>query len=301
MNSIKKALKIDPQKTQQEISTFLQNRCQDLNRKGIILGLSGGLDSSLLAYLAVSSFGKEKVHALYLPDRDSKPLHKKHAQLVADSLQIPFIAQDITPSLETLGVYDSLPLKYIPGKRLQTWTVKLGRYLFSAKDKGDILHARLSTTGSEWIAKGDAYINSKHRIRMIALYHKAERQQLMVAGAANRTEWLTGTFTKWGCDHCADVMPFLHLYRSQIRALAEYMGLPEVILAKSADPDLIPGLDDKEELLGSFENVDLILYGLENGVDRNVLQDHLPNAEINKLERLMKESTHMRLSPYTLL
>lgn len=301
MNSLKKALVIDPQKTQQEISTFLQRRCQDLNRKGIILGLSGGLDSSLLAYLAVASFDKENVHPLYLPERDSKPLHKEHAQLVADTLQLPFYTLDITPSLEALGVYDSLPLKYIPGKRLQTWTVKLGRYLFSPKDKGDILHARLSTTGSEWIAKGDAYINSKHRMRMTALYHQAERRQLMVAGAGNRTEWLTGTFTKWGCDHCADVMPFLHLYRSQVRSLAEYMGLPELILDKSADPDLIPGLDDKEELLGSFENVDSILYGLENGVDRDMLREHFPLAEINKLVRLMKDSAHMRQSPYTLL
>jgi NAD+ synthase len=292
---------INPEKSREEITTFLRKSCQELNRAGLILGLSGGLDSSLLAYLAVASLGKEKVQAVYLPDKDSKACHREHAQQVADSLKLPFLVWDITPCLDALGVYSLLPLRYLPGKNLKSGAVKLARRIFNNKSPGSILHDRLSTSGSEWIAKGNAYINSKHRMRMVALYHQAERECLLVAGAVNRTEWLTGTFSKWGCDHCADINPLLHLYRSQIKSLAEYEGVPEIILNKAADPDLMPGLDDKEELLGPFEKVDLILYGLENGIDREILLQYGSESEIINLERLMAESEHMRHSPYSLL
>lgn len=301
MDPIKKAIAIDPEKTRNEITSFLQRTCHDLNREGIILGLSGGLDSSVLAFLAVASLGKEKVRTLYLPDRDSKRCHKEHAQLVADLLNLSFVVWDLTPSLEALGIYKSLPLRFFPGKTLQSWVVKKAQSLLHSKNTGGILHDRLSTTGSEWIAKGNAYINSKHRMRTVALYHQAERERLLVAGAVNRTEWLTGTFSKWGCDHCADVMPLLHLYRSQIKSLGEFLGVPEVILDKAADPDLIPGLDDKERLLGPFEKVDLILHGLEKEIDREMLLQHSSEKEINQIETLMLESKHMRNSPYTLL
>jgi len=77
---------------------------------------------------------------------------------------------------------------------------------------------------------------------------------------------MTGTFTQFGCDHCADIMPLLHLYRSQLVPQAEYLNLPQEILSKKADPDVLPGLDDKGALLRSFDIVDQILWCLENEV-----------------------------------
>lgn len=91
------------------------------------------------------------------------------------------------------------------------------------------------------------------------LYQYAETYKLMVVGAANRTEWLTGTFSKWGVDHCADGMRIVHLFRSQIQKMGEFLGLPKYLLAKPADPDVMPGVEDKGALLGDFVLVDQIL------------------------------------------
>jgi NAD+ synthase len=139
----------------------------------------------------------------------------------------------------------------------------------------------------------------KHRLRMILLYQEAEIRNLMVVGAANRTEWLTGTFSQWGCDQCADVMPILHLYRSQLDPLAAYLGVPDEIRAKPADPDVMPGIDDKEALLGSFEVVDQILWGLENEVERAELVDAYGLRDVEHIEVLVELSRPMRAAPFT--
>jgi NAD+ synthase len=141
---------------------------------------------------------------------------------------------------------------------------------------------------------------AKHRLRMVLLYQRAGVHNLLVVGAANRTEWLTGTFSQWGCDRCADVMPILHLFRSQLGPLAEYLGLPEAVRSKPADPDVLPGVDDKEELLGSFSQTDQILWGLENGVDRRELVQLFGESDVARIERLIGLSQPMRESPYVI-
>ena len=136
---------------------------------------------------------------------------------------------------------------------------------------------------------------------MVTLYKEAERNCGLVIGAANKTEWMTGTFTQWGCDHCADLMPILHLYRSQIESLAKFLNIPKEIRQKKADPDVLPGLDDKGELLGSFQKADLILWGLENQISLNDLQDRFGSEKVAYIQTLVKNSAQYRESPYSLL
>jgi NAD+ synthase len=137
-------------------------------------------------------------------------------------------------------------------------------------------------------------------MRMVLLYHHAEIANLMVAGAANKTEWLTGTFSQWGCDQCADVMPLMHLYRSQVEALADYLDLPEPVRNKPADPDVMPGIDDKGKLLGSFAQADAILWGLEHGVKVTELATYFGKQEVERIQSLFELSAHMRQIPYGL-
>jgi NAD+ synthase len=136
---------------------------------------------------------------------------------------------------------------------------------------------------------------------MVLLYYYAEVDNLMLVGAANKTEWLTGTFTQWGCDQCADVMPVVHLYRSQLEVLAAHLDLPEPVRHKPADPDVMPGIRDKGKLLGTFERADAILWGLEHGVDVQELAAHLGEEEVERIQSLVKLSRHMRQVPYSLL
>ena len=96
-------------------------------------------------------------------------------------------------------------------------------------------------------------------------------------------------------------MPLVHLYRSQIELLAQYLGLPDEILNKKADPDVLPGLDDKGELLGSFELTDLILWGIENNIPVSDMRLKFGAEQVNYIQSLVSNSAYYRETPYTLL
>ncbi len=295
------ALVINPHQIEQEILTFIKSHFNTLNRKVAFLGLSGGLDSSVMATLAVKSLGKDQVKLYYLPERDSKSIHRRHVLLLAEQLESDLIIIKITPALRALNIYRLLPLNYFPGHKLKGRAVSFGKKQLLSRSNGEVLSSRLAATGGSWVARGNAYISAKHRLRMVTLYKEAERKSGLVIGAANKTEWMTGTFTQWGCDHCADLMPLLHLYRSQIEALAEFLNLPKEIRQKKADPDVLPGLDDKGELLGSFQEADLILWGLENQISQNDLKNRFGSEKVAYIQTLVKNSSHYRETPYSLL
>ena len=301
MEWTKSALVINPHQIEQEILAFIKNRFNAYNRKVVILGLSGGLDSSVMATLAVKSLGKDQVKLYYLPERDSKSIHRRHAFLLAEQLEANLTIIKITPALRALNIYRLLPLSYFPGQKLKARAVRFWKNNFLSRTNGEFLSARLSASGGSWVSRGNAYVSAKHRLRMVILYKEAERQRGLVLGAANKTEYMTGTFTQWGCDHCADLMPLLHLYRSQIEALAEFLNIPKEIRQKKADPDLLPGLDNKGELLGSFQEADLILWGLENQISLNDLENKFGSEKVAYIQSLVKNSAHYRESPYSLL
>ncbi len=301
MNYPIEPLQINPEGTTQAITSFIQTVFHDLNRKVAVMGLSGGLDSSLSATLAVKSLGAEKVKLYYLPERDSNPLHKKHAQLMADTLGIELKVMSIVPALRALRVYSLLPLRYFPGYELKARVVDSGQKILLKHRGGEILRTRLGGKGGTWIRKANAYISAKHRVRSVILFREAERLNGMVIGSANRTEWMTGTFTQFGCDHIADIMPLLHLYRTQLETLALFLNLPEEIRTKKADPDVLPGLSDKGILLGSFEMADQILWGFENNIPEEELKSKFGKVKVMYIKSLMEESAHYREAPNALL
>jgi NAD+ synthase len=294
-------LEFDPKAAKKEIIDLIQDRFLYLNRKYAVIGLSGGLDSSLAAVLTVESLGPEKVKLYYLPERDSKSIHKKHAQLLSRNLGVKLNIVSIRPALRALRIYSLLPLSIFPGQWLKSRAVDYGRSRFLEQTKGEFLNVRLAGTGGSWVSRGNAYASAKHRIRNVVLYREAERFRGMVVGAANRTEWMTGTFTQWGCDHNADVMPLLHLYRTQLEILAEHLDLPEEIRAKKADPDILPGLSDKGDLLGSFKDADQILWGLENQIHLSDLENRFSAVKVSYIQTLVKTSAYYRETPYSLL
>jgi NAD+ synthase len=289
---------VNPETTCEKIEELIRSKLDEMKRDGVIVGLSGGFDSTVVAYLSVRSVGKERVRLIYLPDRDSQRRHRQDAELAASELDIPLEEREITPVLEAVGIYDLLPLKYVPGQRLKEVTVQSGKSLGRLVHGDRWLEERLSPAPNSFTARGNAYACIKHRMRMVLLYYLAEIENLMVVGAANKTEVLTGTFSMWGIDHCADVMPIKHLYRSQLDQLAVFLGIPARIREKKADPDVMPGINNKEELLGSFREVDEILWGIEQGVPIEELYQSYGRARVEKLIALRESSRHLRLAPY---
>ncbi len=293
-------LGIDPAAASQEIQQFLRRKLRELGKAGILIGLSGGLDSAVAAYLSVAAVGPENVRLLNLPDRDSKPRHRRDAQLVAREVGVRLQVRDLTPLLEAMGIYDLLPVSTLPGRALREIGARVGRKLLKLGPDASVLEARFRAEPNSFVSKGIAYAMAKHRLRMLLLYQQAEVEQLLVVGAANLTEFMTGTFSLWGCDHCADAMPLLHLYRTQLVVLAQHLGLPDQLLAKAADPDLIPGLDDKEKLLGSFLQTDRVLLGLAGGESQAELRLRYGEALVGQVLELVELSAPMRASPYHL-
>lgn len=283
-----------------EVEDFIHDSMKNLKRNGAVIGLSGGLDSAVVAMLAVRSLGSENVHLLYLPEKDSDPVHRAHAGRLADHLGVPLNIKNISSMLTSAGTYKILHLGFIPGRKLRTRLVEYGRKKLLKHNDERVLIDRLDPEENSWTAKGNVYGMTKHRIRAAFIYQFAELKNLMVIGAANRTEFLTGTFCKWGIDHCADIMPMIHLFRTQLEAVAQYIGVPDYIRNKPSDPDLYPAKLDKGALLGGFETADHIIFNFENNVALKVLYKTYDKQVVDYLYLLYKSSTHMRESPYHL-
>ncbi len=298
MDKIIQELKIDPSVLCTNIEKKIHTTLKSLKRDGAVIGLSGGLDSAVVAKLTVRSLGADKVHLFNLPEKDSKKIHQNHAKQLAQHLGIQLNVKHINSILRSTGTYKLLPLRFIPGRKLRINLVKFGRKNYIPKDDESILLKRLKPKANSWLAKANAYVMAKHRIRMVILYQYAEVRNLMVVGAANRTEWLTGTFSKWGVDHCADIMPIMHLYRTQLEQIAEYIQIPEYIRNKAADPDIMPTIDNKGDMLNTFNLADQILYGIENNIDKSILYQEYGKKNVESLISLWKYSKHMRESPY---
>ncbi|MBC7325099.1 MAG: NAD(+) synthase, partial [Moorella sp. (in: Bacteria)] len=148
---------------------------------------------------------------------------------------------------------------------------------------------------AEIIRQAIAFYRIKHRLRMVVLYRYAEENGLLVAGCLNRTEYLTGFFVRYG-DSAADLAPILPLYKTQVRRLAEYLGVPKTIIEKPPTPDLIPGITDEIALGVSYATLDLILAGLEEGLAPDALAEKLsvPPETVSHVERLVQMSAPWR-------
>jgi NAD+ synthase len=287
-------LQIEPEAVCGEIEKFIKEKVSELNRKGVILGLSGGVDSSVVACLASRAVGPKNVLCLILPEKHSSTESQSHARLVADMLGTYSHVEDLTPRLSTFGVYRLIPSK-TPGalvrKAFEHYTKKSGTPPFSDGSSGP---------KSEFIAKANAFYRIKHRMRTLTLYYHAELKNLLVAGAANKTEFLIGFFVKHGCDDAADIMPILGLYKTQVRQLAEYLNIPKEIIDKPPSPDLIPGITDEYAIGLPYETLDLILHGLERSLPREEIADQIgcEQGTIEYVDRLVDRSKYKREMPY---
>ena len=287
-------LQIEPERVCSEIGKFIRDKVSELHRDGVILGLSGGIDSSVVAYLASRAIGPTNVLCLMLPDKHSSTEGLKHAKIVVDRLGTDFHVEDLTPKLNRFGVYRLIPSK-VPGALVR----RVFKH-YTKESGGPPFSASLSGSKSKLAAKADAFYRIKHRMRMLTLYYHAELKNLLVVGAANKTEFSIGFFVKYGCDNAADIMPIRNLYKTQVRQLAEYLGIPKEIIDKSPSPDLIPGITDEYAIGLRYETLDLILYGLECGMSREQIVNQL-NCEqetVEYVDKLAEKSGYKREVPY---
>ena len=222
----------DPAMTCRQLESFIEKKVKALQRDGIILGLSGGLDSVLVAKLCAESMRPENVLAINMVHRYGNPKHGEDARRMAEMLGIRFKVIDLMPILEAQRIYNRFPmnlLKWLPGN-LKGWTMRIGKGSIERVTGRNLFIESRRGGGDKFVAGGTAYANFIRRLQMAVLHYHADLENLLVVGAANRTEWLTGVFVKFGADGVADVMPLLPFFKTQVRELARYLRLPEDII-----------------------------------------------------------------------
>jgi NAD+ synthase len=313
-------LKIDPVQQLEKLTKFIVDQMNVVfRRKGIIVGLSGGIDSACLAAVAVHAIGKEKVIGLVLPESESNTISSEYAIKHAQVLDIEHRQINITPTVDSIVQYkwrDEYIQKLIPEYKpdykynitLPTDLLERASYSFYLLQvqmpDGEIKKKRLNMGEFRTIT---SFANIKIRARMLHLYAEAERRNLLVAGTTNRTEFILGDFCKYG-DGGTDFEPFTHLYKKQIYQLSDYLEVIPEIINRQPSPDTfsLPVSDQEFFFRIPFEKLDHLLYAWEREVPINDVANVLDISE-DAVERAYKDFTtknrataHLREVPNTL-
>src|SRR5262252_3407332 len=272
-------LRIDAAEVSRQIEESIRDTVlRRLRRKGVVLGLSGGVDSSVVCGLAVRALGPERVIGLFMPEADSSPESLALGRLVAETYGVRTYVEDISSTLAAAGCYrrrdDAIRMmlpQYGEGYRCKIVLPDLidrsGYAVYSmvvADPHGQEMRVRLSI---------DAYLgvvaatNFKQRVRKMMEYYYADRFRYAVAGTPNLLEYDQGFFVKNG-DGAADLKPIAHLYKSQVYQLAEYLGVPDTIRMRPPTTDTYSLPQTQEEFYFSlpYDKMDLCLYARNNNI-----------------------------------
>lgn len=276
----RKVLQLDPAQETDRITVKLRNLMRNqVKRRGLVIGLSGGIDSSVTTALAVRALGASKVFGLEMPERDSAPETLMLSHSVAKTFGIETAHEDISVILDALGCYqryDDAVRLAIPEYR-EGWKSKVvisdssentGFSLSSVVAKapdGTFLNKRLSLEAYRGIV---AATNFKQRTRKMLEYYHADRLNFAVAGTPNRLEYDQGFFVKLG-DGASDIKPIAHLYKSQVYQMAEYLGVPKEICNRAPTTDTYSLSQGQDEFYFSlpYPQMDLCLYAKNNGIE----------------------------------
>ena len=252
-------LEIDFSETQKRICRFIKEYVENAGAEGIVLGLSGGIDSATIAALSSLAIGGENVLGLMLPEKEN--FNQKDiddAKVVAEQFHLETQVCDMSDVLSSF--YGAIPV-------------------FDQSDK---------------LCKG----NVKARTRMIYLYYYANKQNRIVCGSSDKSETMMGYFTKWG-DAAADIAPIMDLYKTQVRKLAIHSGIPKELALKPSTPALWPNQLAETELGIKYETLDLILYGIERFITTEDIaaQLDIEKVLVEKVKSRWLANEHKRRMP----
>lgn len=290
---------------------------RDMKRFGAIVGISGGIDSSVCLALATKAFGPDKVLGVIMPEIDSNPDSEKLARMLAIQFGVEVIKEDLTQILSSYRCYerrDEAVRRVFPDFDPSTWKMKINikqNNIFSNLPPVFFL-TLIDKNGSsqEFILPVNEYLqivaasNFKQRSRMSMLYYHAELNHYCVIGTPNKHEYQQGFFVKYG-DGGADVMPIVNLYKTQVYQLAQHLGVPHEIIVRTPTTDTYSAEQTQEEFFYQmpYGMMDIYWYAYENKYSAdevagvmNESQEHV-EAVYRNLERKRKTTLYLRKQP----
>jgi len=258
----------DIEQVESSVVAFLRERVESAGADGVVVAMSGGLDSTVTATLAVDALGPERVLGLGLPCHKTDATAATEAEVVADHLGIDFRRVQLRPLLQQFEQH------VVPA-------------LTPESDRGP--------TPTPDRALGHAVA----RLRMVSAYYAANRTNRLVAGTATRSELLLGYVTKYG-DAAADLFPLGDLYKAEVRVLAGHLGLPDPIVEKEPAGGIAPGRTDADDLGATYDTIDSLLYRvIEEGDPAEMAADAVDVDETTarRLVSMCVETAHKRRLP----
>lgn len=289
----------------------------NFKRNGAVIGISGGIDSSVCLALAAKAFGPDKLLGIMMPEIDSSPESELLAKELADKFGVKAIKEDITSALSGFGCYqrrDEAVKRVFTEYDPETYKMKIGIkqsglfsnlppiFTLTIVDKKGISKEKILPP-NEYL-QIVASSNFKQRTRMSMLYYHAEALYYAVIGTPNKHEQEQGFFVKHG-DGGADVMPIGNLYKTQVYQLAEYLGIPKAIISRTPTTDTYSAEQTQEEFFYQlpFDLMDRYWYGFENGYSPKEVADVMGEtterieALFRNFKRKNKTTEYLRMGP----
>jgi len=290
----------DVQNIKKSLEDFIREQTfEKFRKRGIVIGISGGIDSAVVAALACNAVGKEKVLGVILPEKESNTISQEFAIKLCKKLEIEYIVDDITDILVSGSVYEireKIVEKNFPGfdnscKYRLIYTENFDSdglsipYLEIQDSQNQVHKIKISLNDYLTIT---AATNIKHRTRMNRLYYYAEKNNFLVCGTTNKAEFQLGYFVKYG-DGGVDIEPLANIFKTQVYQLAKSLNIPNEIMERKASPDTWSFDVSDEEFFFSltYEIIDLMIYAKEKSIPINEICSTLELDE-NKVKRILK-------------
>jgi NAD+ synthase len=257
---LSKRIEIEPARETARISSFVRRVVKGASAKGVVVGLSGGIDSAVVGGLCVRALGKDRVLALLMPSDHTPEVDLSDARKMADSWGVQAV---------------KIPISNI----------------------AELITGSAGVQGTK-IARA----NVEARVRMILLYYFANSLGYLVAGTGDRSEETIGFFTKFG-DGGADFLPIAHLFKTQVRQLGAYLGLPKSVVEKPASPQLWPGHKASDELPADYDKLDIVLhelFDLKAGPRASAVKAGVSASVPERVLQMHRQSAHKRAMPPSL-